>query len=134
MAAHLHETAIVATILADEDCLHCSFHVVVDAAPAGALEQSERPVVGVEHHLLRLARITPHKQHPAVTEPSEVTHFEAKVGGTVEYQTTTMDIADYLTQGGLTAGHRELWRLLRTLFNGNGDSAEYTDETSPAAG
>jgi hypothetical protein len=30
---------------------------------------------------------------------SEVAHLEAKVGGTVEYQTTTMDIADYLTQG-----------------------------------
>jgi hypothetical protein len=27
---------------------------------------------------------------------SEVAHFEAKVGGTVKYQTTTMDIADYL--------------------------------------
>src|SRR5258705_6957075 len=61
---------------------------------------------------------------------SEVAHLEAK--GTVEYQTTTMDIADYLTQGGQTAGHRELWRLLRSLFNENSDSAEYTDETSPA--
>ena len=65
---------------------------------------------------------------------SEVAHFEAKIGGTVEYQTTTMDIADYLTQGGQTAGHRELWRLLRSLFNENSDSAEYTVETSPAAG
>ena len=27
-----------------------------------------------------------------------------------------MDIADYLKQGGQTAGHRELWRLLRSLF------------------
>jgi hypothetical protein len=25
--------------------------------------------VGIEHHLLRLARIAPHKQHPAVAEP-----------------------------------------------------------------
>jgi hypothetical protein len=25
--------------------------------------------VGIEHHLLRLARIGPHEQHPAVTEP-----------------------------------------------------------------
>src|SRR5439155_20416236 len=64
---------------------------------------------------------------------SEVAHLEAKVGGTVEYQTTTMDIADYLTQGGQTAGQRELWRLLRALFHENSDSAEYTDETSPAA-
>ena len=47
----------------------------------------------------------------------EVAHLETGIGGTVEYQTTTMDIADYLTQGGQTAGHRELWRLLRVLFN-----------------
>jgi hypothetical protein len=46
----------------------------------------------------------------------EVTHLDAKVGGTVDYQTATMDIADYLKQGGQTAGHRELWLLLRTLF------------------
>ena len=69
MAAHLHEAAIVETALADEDRLHCRLHVVVDAAHAGALEQSERPVVGVEHHLLCLARIAPHEQHPAVAEP-----------------------------------------------------------------
>jgi hypothetical protein len=65
---------------------------------------------------------------------SEVAHFEARVGGTVKYQTTTMDIADYLTQGGQTAGHRELWRSLRALFNENSDSAEYIYETLPAAG
>src|ERR1700712_917807 len=69
MAAHLHEAAIVATILADEDRLYRGLYVVVEATSAGALEQGERPVVGVKHHLLRLARITPHKQHPAVTEP-----------------------------------------------------------------
>jgi hypothetical protein len=51
----------------------------------------------------------------------EVAHLDAKVGGTVEYRTTTMDIAEYLTQGGQTAGHRELWRLLRTLFNERAD-------------
>ena len=69
MAAHLQEAAIVEPILADEDRLHCRLHVVVDAALAGALEQSKCPVVGVEHHLLRLARIGAHEQHAAVTEP-----------------------------------------------------------------
>jgi hypothetical protein len=54
----------------------------------------------------------------------EVAHLDVKVGGTVEYQTTTMDIAEYLTQGGQTAGHRELWRLLRTLFNERVDPDE----------
>jgi hypothetical protein len=63
----------------------------------------------------------------------ELAHLEACVGGTVDYQTATMDIADYLRQGGQTAGHRELWRLLRALFKENSDSAEYADETSPAA-
>ena len=46
----------------------------------------------------------------------EVAQSDAKVGGIVDYQTATMDIADYLKQGGQTAGHRELWRLLRTIF------------------
>src|SRR6266567_2867770 len=46
VAAHLQEAAIVEAILADEDGLHRRLHVVVDAAPAGALEQGERAVVG----------------------------------------------------------------------------------------
>ena len=37
--------------------------------PQVALEQRKGSVVRVEHHLLRLARIGPHEQHPAVTEP-----------------------------------------------------------------
>jgi hypothetical protein len=53
-----------------------------------------------------------------------VTHLDAKVGGTIDYQTATMDIADYLKQGGQTAGHRELWRLLKTLFKESGESGE----------
>ncbi len=32
-------------------------------------EEGERPVVGVEHHLLRLARIGPHIEHPAMAKP-----------------------------------------------------------------
>ncbi|WP_291842860.1 hypothetical protein [Bradyrhizobium sp.] len=46
----------------------------------------------------------------------EVAHLDASIGGEIDYQTATMDIAEYLTRGGETAGHRELWRLLRTLF------------------
>ncbi len=64
----------------------------------------------------------------------EVAHLEANAGGAVNYQTAAMDIADYLKQGGQTAGHRELWRLLRALFNENGESAERAEETSSAAG
>ena len=47
----------------------------------------------------------------------ELAHLEASLGGTVDFQTETMGIADYLKQGGQTAGHRELWRLLRMLFD-----------------
>ena len=68
MRAHLEEAAIVLPVLADEDRLHRRLHVVVDAARAGALEERERPLVRVEHHLLRLARIGAHEHHPAVAE------------------------------------------------------------------
>jgi hypothetical protein len=57
----------------------------------------------------------------------EVAHLEAHVGGTIEMQTAAMDIADYLKQGGQTAGHRELWRLLRTLFRETSDTDELID-------
>jgi hypothetical protein len=64
----------------------------------------------------------------------ELVHLGAGVDGTSDHQTATMDIADYLRQGRQTAGHRELWRLLRTIFKDDTDGAEYTDETSVAAG
>jgi hypothetical protein len=63
----------------------------------------------------------------------EVAHLDVTVAGAVDEQIATMDIADYLKQGGQTASHRELWQLLSMLFEENGDSTEYTDETSSAA-
>jgi hypothetical protein len=54
----------------------------------------------------------------------EVAHLDVTVEGAVDIQMATMDIADYFKQGGQTAGHRELWRLLRTLFR----EANGTDE------
>ena len=68
MRAHLEEAAIVLALLADEDRLHRRLHVVVDAARAGAPEERERPLVRVEHHLLRLARIGAHEHHTAMAE------------------------------------------------------------------
>jgi hypothetical protein len=59
-----------------------------------------------------------------------VAHLDST--GSVDDQTATMDIAAYLGQGGQTAGHRELWRLLRALFSENSEGAEYTYETSSA--
>jgi hypothetical protein len=49
-------------------------------------------------------------------------HLDVNVGGTIAYQTAIMDIADYLKQGGQAAGHRELWRLLKTLFKQDNDA------------
>ncbi|HEY6619532.1 MAG TPA: hypothetical protein VIY68_08310 [Steroidobacteraceae bacterium] len=54
----------------------------------------------------------------------EVAHLDTTVEGAIEMQTATMDIADYLKQSGQTAGHRELWRLLRTLFKETVDNDE----------
>jgi len=56
----------------------------------------------------------------------EVAHLDAKVEGIVDCQIVTMEIADYLKQGGQTAGHRELWRLLRTIFKEDSTSDEVT--------
>ena len=49
--------------------LHRRLQVVVDASPAGTLEQPECPVVGVEHHLLARARISADEEHSAVAQP-----------------------------------------------------------------
>jgi hypothetical protein len=57
----------------------------------------------------------------------EVAHLDVSVDGAIEIQTAAMDIADYLNQGGQTAGHRELWRLLRTLFKEASDTDELID-------
>jgi hypothetical protein len=56
----------------------------------------------------------------------EVAHVDVGNRGTTELQTSTMDICAYLKQGGQTAGHRELWRILRTLFEKDINSDEVT--------
>ncbi len=68
MGAHLQKAAIVLPVLADKHRLHRCLHVVVDAACAGALEEGKRPLVGVEHHLLRLARAGANEHHAAVAQ------------------------------------------------------------------
>ena len=50
-------------------------------------------------------------------------YLETRIGGSVDMQTSRMDVAEYLKCRGQTAGHRELWRLLRTLFE-SGQEAE----------
>ena len=50
------------------------------------------------------------------------THVDVRGPGVAESGTAQLDIADYLSQGGQTAGHRELWRLLKALFNEQTDA------------
>lgn len=57
----------------------------------------------------------------------EVAHLSVSNDRAIEIQTAAMDIADYLKQGGQTAGHRELWRLLRALFKETGGTDELID-------
>ncbi len=54
--------------------------MVADAAAdpvLAAVEKGKRPVVGVEHHLLALARIGAHEQHAAVAEP-DMRHLDRR--------------------------------------------------------
>jgi transposase-like protein len=74
VAAHLQKAAVERALLADEHRVHRGLHVVVDPARARPPPEDERPVMGVEHHLLRLARIGPDERHAAVAEP-QVRHL-----------------------------------------------------------
>jgi hypothetical protein len=56
-----------------------------------------------------------------------VADLEASIGGTVDCQTSTMDISDDLKQGGQTAGHRELGRLPKTRFKRDSDADQVID-------
>jgi len=44
-------------------------------------------------------------------------HVDVRRGGASDNGTEQIEISEYLLQGGQTAGHRELWRLIRILFN-----------------
>ena len=68
MAHQLLEASVELALLADEHCVDGGLHVVVDAALAGSFEELERLFVRVEHHLLALARISPHERHPAMAK------------------------------------------------------------------
>jgi hypothetical protein len=59
------------------------------------------------------------------TDAKEVAHLNVRVDSAIEIRTATM--ADYFKQGGQTAGHRELSRLLRTLFKETSNTDELID-------
>ena len=75
MTTHPQKAAVELAVFADEHGFDRRLHVVVDAARAAPLEESKSAVVGIEHHLLGLARIGPHEQHAAVAQP-DMRHFD----------------------------------------------------------
>ena len=68
MPAHLLEPAIAGPLLANKNRVHRRLHIVIDTPRTGPAEKGERFIMGVKHHLLRLARIGPNKRHPTVAE------------------------------------------------------------------
>ena len=60
VVGHDQEAPVEHPLLADEHRIHGRLHVVVDAPGRRAAEEGEGPGMGVEHHLLALARIGPH--------------------------------------------------------------------------
>jgi|SRR5687768_15434477 hypothetical protein len=44
-------------------------------------------------------------------------HVDVRRGGASDNGTQQLEISEYLLQGGQTAGHRELWRLIKILFD-----------------
>ncbi len=51
------------------------------------------------------------------------THADVRGPDVAESGTAQLEIAEYLNQGGQTAGHRELWRLLKALFQQQTDAS-----------
>jgi hypothetical protein len=49
-------------------------------------------------------------------------HVDVRGPTVADSGTAQLDIAEYLNQGGQTAGHRELWRLLKALFQEQADA------------
>ena len=59
MIGHDQKAAVEHPLLADEHGGDRGLHVIVDAAQGNAAEEGKAARMGVEHHLLRLARIGP---------------------------------------------------------------------------
>jgi hypothetical protein len=51
-------------------------------------------------------------------------HVDVRRGGASDKGTEQIEISEYLLQGGQTAGHRELWRLIKILFDEPGTTQE----------
>jgi len=62
-AAILASRRHIAAVTANKDRVHRGLHIIVNSTGAGAAEESERLVMGIEDHLLCLSRTGTHEQH-----------------------------------------------------------------------
>src|SRR3546814_14600594 len=70
MIGHDQEAAVEHALLTGEHARHRRLHIIVDTAPRHAAEESERPSMSVEQHLLALTRIGPDVRRERCAETS----------------------------------------------------------------
>ena len=68
MAEHRGKALVDFTLLAAAYFIDRRLHVVVQSAFGDAAKRFEGMVMGIEHHLMRLAKIRPQKKRTAVTQ------------------------------------------------------------------
>src|SRR5690606_827063 len=64
-----HELGSPANPARFKDRVHRCLHIIVDATRARPSKESKRSVMRIEDHLLALARIGSHEEHPAMAKP-----------------------------------------------------------------
>src|SRR3546814_20586625 len=80
MIGHDQEAAVEHTLLAGEHGRHRRLHILVDTASRHTAEERERPGMGIEQHLLALARIGPARGCARVAEKSGSASCRERVG------------------------------------------------------
>ena len=78
MRAHHRESCVDGAALALVDLVHGSAHVVVDAAASDTTQRRKRSRVGVEQHIVALARIG-HQPERSARAQLQVRHLHAVV-------------------------------------------------------
>ncbi|MNY02987.1 hypothetical protein D3C86_1355820 [compost metagenome] len=68
VAGHCHKADVDVALLAASNLIDCRAHVVVDAAPRHPAEDTERVVMGIEQHLVRLQKIRPDDERPGIAK------------------------------------------------------------------
>ena len=105
MVGQRQEAAIELPVFAREDRFNHGLQVIVNHSLRRAAEEGERPIVGVEHHLLRLAQIRHHEGLTTVGK-AEVRHLYA-LHGAVQFNVLVAPIElDRPRQARMRAGRR----------------------------